>query len=164
MHLLICLGEDKYLLMLPGFVLICLNSAQRCHLKLTARGLLTQPKVLNLRARCHWRPAGLHDVSGTPEFFLVSEPCDKRYTPRKDKRRGCSRRWRGGSHGPTAAQGHRGVELNMTKPRCTEQHLPKMWVWMTQEFLYQHNPTAADLSWWRNLAQKPLLNLAVSCT
>jgi len=51
MHLLICFGEDKYLLTLPGFLLICLNSAQSHHLKLMARALLAQPKVLNLSAR-----------------------------------------------------------------------------------------------------------------
>lgn len=34
MQLLICLGEDKYLLTLLGFSLICLNSAHCHHLKL----------------------------------------------------------------------------------------------------------------------------------
>lgn len=34
MHLLICLGEDKYLLTLLGFSLICLNSPHCHHLKL----------------------------------------------------------------------------------------------------------------------------------
>lgn len=136
-HLLICLGEDKYLLMLPGFVLIYLNSAQRHHLKLTARALLTQPWVLNLSARCDWRPASLHTASWTPKSFRVREPRDKCHTLHKDERRGCPRRWWGGSHGPVTVQGHWGEELNMIKPHCTEQHLPKTWVWITQELLFQ---------------------------
>ena len=104
-HLLICLGEDKYLLMLPGFVLICLNSAQ-CHdSKLAARALLTQPKVLNLSARCDWRPDSLHIVSWTPKSFCVREPRDKCHTPRKDERRGCPRRWRGGGPWPCGNAG-----------------------------------------------------------
>lgn len=37
MHLLIFWAEDKYLLMLPGFILICLNSAL-CHPSLEANG------------------------------------------------------------------------------------------------------------------------------
>lgn len=120
MHLLICLGEDKYLLTLPGFFLICPNSAQCHHLELTARALPAQPEVLNLSARCDWRPASLHAVSRTPKSFRAREPRDKCRTPRKGERRGCPRRWRRGVPWPPGSVGPSrwGAEQSSTSQKC----------------------------------------------
>lgn len=119
MHLLICLGEDKYLLTLPGFFLICLNSAQCHHLKLKARALLTQPEVLNLSARRDWRPASLHAVSWATKSFRARAPRDKRHTPRRGERRECPRRWWGAAPWPhgTAEPSRWGAEQSSTSQK-----------------------------------------------
>lgn len=173
MHLLICLGEDKYLLMLPGIVLICLNSAQRHYSKLTTRALLTQPQVLNLSAHCDWRPASLHTVSWTLKSFHVQSHVInathltrmKEEVPQEETRRGC--------HGPLSVQGLWGEELNMIELHCTDVtppenmglYYPETFV-PTQPSCHWHVPpekpgteTTSELSCELHIVQKPLTHL-----
>lgn len=72
MHLLICRAEDKYLLMLPGFMLICLNSALCHHSKLMARALLAQSKVLSLSACRAWRLEAEHPNLSVSDSHTVN--------------------------------------------------------------------------------------------
>lgn len=138
MHLLICLGKDKYLLTLPGFVLICLNSAQCHRLKLPARALLTQPQVLNLGARYDWRPASLHAVSWPRKSFPVHVTNATHLARIKGKGVPGGR-----ERGPVVRQQCGAIEVS----NWMGQHLLKTWDSNTQELLYQHNPTATDMSW-----------------
>lgn len=141
MHLLICRAEDKYLLMLPGFILICLNSSLYHHLKWTARALLKQPKVLSLSACSAWRLEAEHSNLSVSQSHVVNATHLARM--KGEDAPGGSRG--GGAHDLMTVQGHQGEELNMTVlHRATP---PATWVWTTQELLFQHHPTASNMSW-----------------
>lgn len=139
MHLLICRAEDKYLLMLPGFMLICLNSALCHHSKLMARALLAQSKVLSLSACRAWRLEAEHPNLSVSDSHTVN-------ATHLARMKGEDAPWGGqGSHDLVTVQGHQGEELNMSVlHRATS---PETWVWIIQELLSQHHPTAIDMSW-----------------